>query len=116
MITTIIVTALTTLILVHITLTSKYFELERRLDKKDNEDIDLVVCEKSKLLLRKEDAVRVKVIQRANFYLNDDGIRYKYYSPLYAPKYDVVDEESYPTKYFKTVKESQVEVKVPKTK
>jgi hypothetical protein len=80
--------------------------------------LDVVVCKKSKLLLRKEDAYKVKVIEEAygiygNYsYLEDC----EYYSPLYAPEYDCVDKTFTPHKYTKTVKESQVEVKVPKSK
>lgn len=122
----IITLAVTTLIIVLIVLSSKYFELQERIDDMERRETDFVVCEKSKLILRKEDAYKVKVIKSFKFFsltkeyrtedLVTDDREYIYYSPLYAPEYDCIDERFTPPVYTKTVKESQVEVKVPKSK
>lgn len=75
------------------------------------EKTDFVICKETKMSLRKGDAKMVTKDYSIFF-----SPSYDYYSPKFAPEYDYVDYRNDKIKYFKTVAENKIEVKVHKSK
>ena len=76
------------------------------------EDLGLVQCEHSKMYGKKEDMKMVKIgFTQSSWFgscVTEEDI---YFSPAFAPKWDIKDTAVSPTKYYKIIKEKQVEVK-----